>query len=44
MTFTVDAYPKDVFKGRIAQVRLNPTTVSERRHLHGDRGIAQRRS
>lgn len=27
VTFTVDAYPKDVFEGKIAQVRLNPTTV-----------------
>jgi HlyD family secretion protein len=25
--FTVDAYPADTFKGKIAQVRLNPTTV-----------------
>ncbi len=25
--FTVDAYPNDVFEGRIFQVRLNPTTV-----------------
>jgi len=25
--FTVDAYPDDVFEGRIFQVRLNPTTV-----------------
>ena len=28
VTFTVDAYPKDSFSGRISQVRLNPTTVS----------------
>ena len=27
VTFTVDAYPKDQFDGRIAQVRLNPSTV-----------------
>jgi HlyD family secretion protein len=27
VTFTVDAYPNDSFEGRIAQVRLNPTTV-----------------
>ena len=27
VTFTVDAYPQDVFMGRICQVRLNPTTV-----------------
>ena len=27
VTFTVDAYPRDVFHGKIAQVRLNPTTV-----------------
>jgi HlyD family secretion protein len=27
VTFTVDAYPKDVFEGKIAQVRLNPTTI-----------------
>ena len=25
--FTVDAYPRDVFHGKIGQVRLNPTTV-----------------
>ena len=28
VAFSVDAYPKDGFAGRIAQVRLNPTTVS----------------
>jgi HlyD family secretion protein len=27
VTFLVDAYPKDVFKGRISQVRFTPTTV-----------------
>ena len=27
VTFTVDAYPRDVFHGAIAQLRLNPTTV-----------------
>lgn len=27
VTFTVDAYPKDVFEGKIAQVRFNWTTV-----------------
>jgi HlyD family secretion protein len=27
VTFTVDAYPKDSFTGRTAQVRLNPTTT-----------------
>ena len=27
VTFAVDAYPNDAFEGRIAQVRLNPTTV-----------------
>jgi HlyD family secretion protein len=27
VTFTVDAYPKDTFKGKISQVRLTPTTV-----------------
>ena len=27
VTFTVDAYPRDVFHGKISQVRLNPTTV-----------------
>lgn len=26
--FTVDAYPGEVFRGRIAQIRLNPTTIS----------------
>ena len=28
VAFSVDAYPKDSFSGRIFQVRLNPTTVS----------------
>jgi HlyD family secretion protein len=27
VSFTVDAYPNDVFDGKIYQVRLNPTTV-----------------
>jgi HlyD family secretion protein len=27
VTFTVDAYPNDLFEGKIRQVRLNPTTV-----------------
>ncbi|MBM4048760.1 MAG: efflux RND transporter periplasmic adaptor subunit, partial [Planctomycetes bacterium] len=27
VTFTVDAFPEDVFKGQVAQIRLNPTTV-----------------
>ena len=27
VAFTVDAYPRDVFHGEIAQLRLNPTTV-----------------
>jgi HlyD family secretion protein len=27
VTFAVDAYPKDSFTGKIAQVRLNPTTT-----------------
>ena len=27
VTFTVDAYPKDTFKGKISQIRLTPTTV-----------------
>ena len=27
VTFTVDAYPRDEFRGKIAQVRFNPTTV-----------------
>ncbi len=27
VSFVVDAYPNDVFHGRITQVRLNPTTV-----------------
>jgi HlyD family secretion protein len=27
VSFTVDAYPRDAFRGKIAQVRLNPTTV-----------------
>lgn len=28
VTFTVDAYPDDTFKGTVKQVRLNPTTES----------------
>ncbi len=28
VTFTVDAYPEDEFKGTVTQVRLNPTTES----------------
>ncbi len=28
VTFTVDAYPDDVFHGQVTQVRLNPTTTS----------------
>jgi len=28
VTFTVDAYPLDVFDGTVTQVRLNPTTTS----------------
>ncbi len=28
VTFTVDAYPDDVFQGQVTQVRLNPTTES----------------
>ncbi len=28
VTFTVDAYPQDEFKGVVSQVRLNPTTES----------------
>lgn len=28
VTFTVDAYPDDVFSGTVTQVRLNPTTTS----------------
>jgi HlyD family secretion protein len=27
VTFKVDAFPKDVFKGAVSQVRMNPTTV-----------------
>ncbi len=27
ITFTVDAYPRDVFRGTVSQVRLNPQTV-----------------
>jgi HlyD family secretion protein len=27
VSFTVDAYPKDTFQGKIYQVRLNPTTI-----------------
>lgn len=28
VTFTVDAYPDDIFHGEVTQVRLNPTTTS----------------
>ena len=28
VTFTVDAYPDDTFRGQVTQVRLNPTTES----------------
>lgn len=28
VTFSVDAYPDDLFEGRVTQVRLNPTTES----------------
>jgi len=28
VTFTVDAYPSETFRGTVSQVRLNPTTVS----------------
>ena len=28
VTFTVDAYPTETFRGTVSQVRLNPTTVS----------------
>ena len=28
VTFTVDAYPNDIFEGTVTQVRLNPTTTS----------------
>ena len=28
VTFTVDAYPDDIFSGTVTQVRLNPTTTS----------------
>ena len=28
VTFTVDAYPDDMFEGEVTQVRLNPTTTS----------------
>lgn len=27
VTFTVDAFPRDKFEGRVVQVRMNPTTV-----------------
>jgi HlyD family secretion protein len=27
VTFKVDAYPKEVYKGRVSQIRMNPTTV-----------------
>jgi HlyD family secretion protein len=28
VTFTVDAYPSDTFRGTVSQVRLNPTTLN----------------
>ena len=28
VSFTVDAYPSETFRGTVSQVRLNPTTVS----------------
>ena len=28
VTFTVDAFPNDVFNGTVQEVRLNPTTTS----------------
>jgi HlyD family secretion protein len=27
LTFKVDAYPKDMFRGELSQIRMNPTTV-----------------
>ena len=27
VSFKVDAFPKDIFRGRVSQVRMNPTTV-----------------
>ena len=27
MKFTVDAYPDDLFEGKIHQIRMNPTTT-----------------
>ncbi len=32
VTFTVNAYPNDIFAGKITQIRLNPTTVQNSVH------------
>ena len=34
-TFTVDAFPNDVFQGKTDQIRLNASDESERRNVHG---------
>ena len=35
VTFSVDAYPDQLFEGKVTQVRLNPTTES---NIRGGRG------
>ncbi len=42
VTFRVDAYPNDVFRGRVAAGAAQPGHRVERRHLRGDRLGAER--
>ena len=37
--FTVDAYPGEVFRGKVAQIRLNATSHAKRGHIHGGGGF-----
>lgn len=41
--FTVDAHPDRMFKGTVAQIRLNATIDAKRGHLHRGRDLRQRR-